>query len=113
METFGWDRDEERPTLMLETDKVGSKVEFEAMGYEDDMANTMFLVTYDDSRMVVRRPEPMLVTFLRLLLKAEEYELWLNDSSPEVIKLDDEQLASIEETMNRLKDVMADSPLGQ
>lgn len=110
---FGWDAADGIPILRIESDKVGSGIKLCAMGADDEMANTMFSIEVDGSRVYSKRPEPMLIEYLQGMLEAEEYALSLNGKTPELILLTEEELRHIERVKNDVEDGLEDAPLGQ
>lgn len=100
------------PLLKLDCDKVGSGVKFTTIGADDEMANTLFVLKVDGEREETRRPEPMLVTYLDMLLMAEEYTIQFVDGTTKNVQFKEKELHGIKETKAEVKAGLENAPLG-
>jgi hypothetical protein len=111
--TFRWDMDYDRPLLALGRDKVGGEVRFEAFGADDDQANTQLAIYADDKLVRTKRPEPLLITYLRGLIEAEEYVLSIDGEEPQVIELSESEVERMKVVADEVQEGLENAPLGE
>lgn len=100
---FGWDTEHERPILRLESDKAKEGIEMQAFGSDYEKADTLFAVFADGERILTRRPEPLLVTYVRGMAEAESFTLVVSETSYEVT-LDADRQERLETIADHLED---------
>lgn len=110
---FRWDMDYDRPLLALGRDKAGADISFEAFGADDEEANTQLAIYADDRRVVTKRPEPLLVTYLRGLIEAKEYVVSVDGEHTEVVELSDEEVEQMKVIADEVQEGLKSAPLGE
>jgi len=107
---FGWDHEQEQPLLRLH-EMPDDGVTFTEMGAEHDDANTLFVLTVDGIRIDRRRPEPILIEFLRRVVEEGELTLSVDGGEKKRVSVSDDRRAHLTNLIEMLRDGLSDSPL--
>lgn len=109
---FRWDEEYSRPKLQLEDEAAADGIEMRAIGSDDDMANTMFIIFADDKHVVTKRPEPLLVEFVESIVECGSFTLEVEGHGEWTVQITVEQKERLEELAEVLEEGLDNAPLG-
>jgi hypothetical protein len=108
---LGYDNDEGLCVISVDSDLVFEGFEITAFGSEYESADTQFAVWVQDERVLTRRPEPLLVSFLSDIVSDRKFVLD-GESKTAKVSLDKAQQVKLAKVAREIERELPNAPLG-